>query len=326
MRVLYVLLVWLLYTVTIAHCGACPKGLVHSRQKRQFGFDLIGGIASRAGDVVDNVGGSDTFGFLGSDIDDGSRIFGGSQGRSAKSAVVFLHGLGPKIQEPLCKALAGGLIGLENNLIRCPLAPAQATGVLPPTMLPFFSAATGGQVVRSWFNFWKMPAQSVLSPDGGESKEQLEESLALIESQIDEVHSQGVPYENIVLSGMSQGGVMTLYYALHGKRKLGALVPIVTWLPLLKKEPPSQLQSPPVNRDTPILHLNGLMDLIVPLIAGSRTSEAMSPVFPNYVQENTIGTHVSTFGPHSRPRIKRFLQQSMPQLQFESGLSSLLPL
>ena len=42
-------------------------------------------------------------------------------------------------------------------------------------------------MVRSWSNFWKMPAQSVLSPDGGESKEHLEESLALIEEQIDEV-------------------------------------------------------------------------------------------------------------------------------------------
>ena len=118
---------------------------------------------------------------------------------------------------------------------------------------------------------------------------------------------------------------MTLYYALHGKRKLGALIPIVTWLPLLKKEPPSKLPEPPVNQYTPILHLNGLMDPIVPILAGEKTSEAMSPVFPNYVQENIVGTHTTTFGPHSRPKIKRFLQKWMPQLEFKSGLSSLLP-
>jgi len=291
-------------------------GEVDSREAQQFGLATI---VPRVGDFVDRFTGPGLVPGLRPSIDPGS-----GEGRGAKSAVIFLHGLGPKIQQRLCKELAGNIIGLENNLIRCPVGAARATGVLPPTMLPFFNVATAGRAVRSWFNFWLMPAVSVLSPNGGESKEHLEESLALIEDQIDEVRSQGIPYENIILSGMSQGGVMTLYYALHGKRKLGALVPIVTWLPLLQKEPPSLLPNP-INKHTPILHLNGLQDLIVPVIpAGRRTEEAMSAVFPNYEFVATLGTHVSTFGPHTRPRIRRFLQENMPQLQFTGGFSDLI--
>ena len=137
------------------------------------------------------------------------------------------------------------------------------------------------------------------------------------------VHATGVPYENIILSGMSQGGAMTLYYAVHGRRKLGALIPMVGWLPLAKTEPPSQLTTPPVNRDTPILHLNGLQDKIVPMICGQKTSEAMNPVFTNYNLQNIPGKHSSPYNPFAiqfKRQIKGFLQENMPQLKFKSGL------
>ena len=49
-------------------------------------------------------------------------------------------------------------------------------------------------------------------------------------------------------------------------------MPIVTWVPLLKQEPPSDLPTP-VNMDTPILHLNGAQDPIVPLLPNFLPSE-----------------------------------------------------
>ena len=78
----------------------------------------------------------------------------------------------------------------------------------------------------------------------GESKEDLEEALATIEGVIEELVEEGIPSENIVLSGASQGGVLTVYTALHSKHKLGGFMPIVTWFPLLKVEPPSSLATP----------------------------------------------------------------------------------
>ena len=118
---------------------------------------------------------------------------------------------------------------------------------------------------------------------------------------------------------MSQGGAMTLYYAVNGRRKLGALVPLVGWLPLAKKEQPSQLTTPPVNWDTPILHLNGLQDSIVPLICGQKTLEAMNPVFSNYTLKNIPGKHSAPYNPFAiqfKQHIKGFLQENMPQLKF----------
>ena len=50
-----------------------------------------------------------------------------------------------------------------------------------------------------------MPGASVLSPLAGESKEDLEEALATIEGVIEELVEEGIPSENIVLSGASQG-------------------------------------------------------------------------------------------------------------------------
>ena len=60
--------------------------------------------------------------------------------------------------------------------------------------------------VTSWFNFWLMPGASVLSPVARESKEDLEEALATIEEVIEELMEEGIPSENIVLSGASQLG------------------------------------------------------------------------------------------------------------------------
>ena len=99
---------------------------------------------------------------------------------------------------------------------------------------------------------------------------------------------------------------------------------MVGWLPLAKTEPPSQLTTPPVNRDTPILHLNGLQDKIVPMICEQKTSEAMNPVFTNYTLQNIPGHHGSPiilpFAIQFKRQIKGFLQENMPQLKFKSGL------
>merc|ERR1712130_129911 len=162
----------------------------------------------------------------------------------------------------------------------------------------------------SWFNFWLMPGASVLSPIAGESKSDLEEALVTIEGVIEELMDEGIPSENIVLSGASQGGVLTIYTALHSKHKLGGFMPIVTWFPLLKVEPPSELPTP-VNVNTPILHLNGLSDPIVPLIpAGSRSKAAMEEVFSNYEMKNRIGTHTTTMGPQNILTVRRWLRKN----------------
>ena len=240
-------------------------------------------------------------GFFGSD---GNRQQAREKGE--KTALIFLHGLAVRATTA-CEWFLGPGLGLSPSMneVRCPSGPTKSTAIFPPTMIP-----GAGPFVTSWFNFWLMPGASVLSPVAGESKTDLEEALATIEGVIEELMEEGIPSENIVLSGASQGGVLTVYTALHSKHKLGGFMPIVTWFPLLKVEPPSSLATP-VNVNTPVLHLNGLSDPIVPLIpAGSNSKAAMEEIFSNYELKNRIGTHTTTMGLQNIPTVRRWLRKN----------------
>jgi len=233
----------------------------------------------------------------------------GHQGDDNLAGLIMLHGLGVSMgPEQICsRFVKSRLFGLglsDNTLIRCPAAKRRPVGVIPPTFIP------GLQVVRSWFNFWMMPAISVVSPVPGEDKKGLERALRIVEGEIEDLMSQGVPSKNIVVGGLSQGGVMTLYTAMHTKYELGGFLPIVTWYPRLQREPPSSLPLP-VNQHTPILHMNGAMDPIVPVSAGRATEREMKKVFTQYELKAIPGTtHMTTApNPITMPIIKSWLKQ-----------------
>jgi len=237
------------------------------------------------------------------------------------AGIILMHGLGismgpDKVCEMIVQSSVMGLGLSDKTLVRCPAASREPVGVIPPTFVP------GLQFVRSWFNFWMMPAMSVVSPLPGESKEDLEKALKIVEGEIEELMSLGVPSKNIVVGGLSQGGVMTLYTAMHTKYELGGFLPIVTWLPLLQKEPPSSLPVPPVNKHTPILHMNGMMDPIVPVVpAGKMTEREMLKVFTRYEFKAIPGTtHLTTApNPMTMPILKKWLKENT-NLKFKSSL------
>merc|ERR1712018_170016 len=160
-----------------------------------------------------------------------------------------------------------------------------------------------------------MPGLSVLSPIAAESKEDLEQAMKWVEVEIEKMIQDGIPSKNIVLAGASQGGALTLYTALHTKYKIGGFIPIVTWAPLLKSEPPSSLPIP-TNRDTPIFHMNGLADPIVPLVCGRRTADAFNQVFTRYTQKNVVGTHLTSISPLTIPKIHCWLKNNVPGMAF----------
>jgi predicted esterase len=166
-----------------------------------------------------------------------------------------------------------------------------------------------------------MPGLSVVSPIAGESKEELERAMKWVEEEIEKMIEEGIPSENIVLSGASQGGSLTLYTALHTKYKIGGFIPLVAWQPLLKIEPPASLPTP-INKDTPIFHMNGKLDPIVPLICGWKTSAAFKQVFSNYNLETVVGTHLTSINPFTIPKIYCFLKKKVPGMAL-SRLSAL---
>ena len=146
----------------------------------------------------------------------------------------------------------------------------------------------------SWFDFLLYPAMSCVSPIAGESKIDLEQSLDAVESTIEEMMASDIPSEKIVVFGFSQGGALTLYTAIHTKYKLGGFLPIVAWLPLRKVEPISELEEDPINIDTPILHITGTQDNLVPNDpCGIETSNDMQQVFKNYHLKPIVGGHLT---------------------------------
>ena len=161
-----------------------------------------------------------------------------------------------------------------------------------------------------------MPEDSVISPIATESKDDLEKALKRVEEEIEKMIQEGIPSENIVLAGASQGGALTIYTALHTQYKLGGFVPIVAWPPLLKAEPPTSLPIP-INKDTPIFHMNGIADIIVPPFCGWETEEAFEKVFTQYTLKEVPGTHMTSITGITIPKIHCWLKINVPQMDFD---------
>ena len=215
-----------------------------------------------------------------------------------KCGIILLHGYGdiggfPKgtAAKPFVTSSVFGL-GLKNCIIKEPKAPAKPATAVPVSFLP---QVVGISAPLSWFDFTLWPQVAVLSKEGAESKEGLEEALGWVEHEIKELMDSGVPSTNIIVLGHSQGGALALYTAVHTRYKLGGFIPFGAWLPLLKPEPITTLTTP-VNKDTPILQLHGLLDATVSYTpAATMTKNEMAKVFTRYQFETfAIGGHFTT--------------------------------
>jgi len=242
----------------------------------------------------------------------GEEIVSGAEQKT--SGLIFLHGLGPNMGWT-CHQFAYELgLSLDHTKLSCPLGPLRHADVIPAPLIPIAPYMK----VRSWFNFWKMPENCVTSPvnDPGESKPDLEEALVWVEKEIKMMIDEGIPQENIVVAGASQGAALSLYTAVHTKYKIGGFVPTVTWLPLVNQEPPSTWGKP-VNKDTPIFHMNGNSDRIVPKICGTATENAMNQVFTKYELHNMMGIHLTTtINIANMPQLYCWFKSNVPGMKF----------
>ena len=227
-----------------------------------------------------------------------------------KHGLIVLHGLGGGFGPAFCIIMKKGLrINTDEVRVECPEAKCRAHTLLPPTWISK-PLPSSGACVPSWFDFKLMPGLAVFSPGHPSDPTELAAAAQLVENIIQDMVNDGIPSENIVLTGASQGGVITLYQAVHSKFKLGAFVPIVTWYGNLKSDGPSNYDS--VNKHTPILQINGAADPIVPAIpAGRETRKAMEAVFPNYeIKYIPFTTHSTTVNPVSFKMMRNFFKEN----------------
>ena len=172
---------------------------------------------------------------------------------TATHCVIWLHGLG---DSGAGFAPVVPMLNLpENHGIRFifPHAPER-----PVTL-------NQGYIMRAWYDIISLDAKGRADMAGVLESEV--SVTALIEEQI----GSGIPAENIVLAGFSQGGVISLFTGLRYAKTLAGIMALSCYMP--SSELPADLSDG--NKLTPIFQNHGLQDDVIPVSAGIAANELL---------------------------------------------------
>jgi len=171
-----------------------------------------------------------------------------------RHAVIWLHGLGATANDfpPVVPEL-----GLSNqHAIRFifPQAPDR-----PITI-------NGGMVMPGWYDIKGVDIKDKEDDVGmAESQTTL---IKLIEQQV----ARGVPAENIIVAGFSQGGAVAYHTGLRYSEKLAGIMALSTYLAFAQRV---ETERSDANRSTPILANHGSFDPVVPLTYGQMSVDRL---------------------------------------------------
>jgi phospholipase/carboxylesterase len=168
------------------------------------------------------------------------------------TAVIWLHGLGADGND------FAGLVP-ELDLSACP--PIRFVFPHAPSM-PV--TVNGGYVMPAWYDIRGTDLVS-RQDDAG-----IRQSASAIEALIELEASRGIPYENIVLAGFSQGCAMALHTGLRFEHRSMALS---GYLPLADT---FAAERHPANASTPIFMAHGSMDPVVVPARGESSRDLLS--------------------------------------------------
>lgn len=175
-------------------------------------------------------------------------------GPNPQRAVIWLHGLGADGNDfaPIVPELR--LQDFPAIRFVFPHAPMQAVTI------------NNGMTMRAWYD--------IFTPDlvRREDENGLRKSEAAVRALIAQENVRGIPTENIVLAGFSQGCAMTLQTGLRLDEKLAGMVGLSGYLPLLDK---ADTERHPANQDTPIFLAHGTMDPVVALERGEASRDLL---------------------------------------------------
>ena len=238
-----------------------------------------------------------------------------------KRGFIFLHGLSGTVNGIVCSLATFATsstvgLGMTNCIVKEPTANERPNELFPcefkGNMRRLGQKILGKSDIRSWFDFTSLPKVSIASSEGTESKEGLEEGLVRVEREIIALMMEGIYSQNIVLMGHSQGGCLALYTALHTSFKIGGFIAASAWLPLLKAEPVSSIQTP-INKETPIVQINGGLDYLTPWKTVGKSCETeMNKVFNHYtLKESALSYHENTVNTGTTRIIRKWIQENI---------------
>jgi phospholipase/carboxylesterase len=171
------------------------------------------------------------------------------------AAVIWLHGLGADGND------FAGLVP-ELDLSACP--PIRFVFPHAPT-LPV--TLNGGYVMPAWYDIY--------GPDlvGRQDAAGIQTSARAIDALINHELSRGIPAQNIVLAGFSQGCAMALHTGLRYAQPLAGIMALSGYLPLADT---LAAERAPANANTPIFMAHGSMDPVVVPARGEASRDLLT--------------------------------------------------
>lgn len=171
----------------------------------------------------------------------------------ATHSVIWMHGLGANANDFVPVPPYFRLPKNLNIRFVFPNAPA-----IPVTI-------NNGYVMPAWYDILTMDIGGKREDAAG-IRNSIEDINALIEREI----KRGIPAENIFLIGFSQGSAMALSTGLRYPRKLGGIVGLSGYLPMIEQ---TADERNPANQDTPILMVHGSNDQVVDVNRGKQSRD-----------------------------------------------------
>jgi phospholipase/carboxylesterase len=171
-----------------------------------------------------------------------------------KATIIILHGLGADGNDFVPFTSELNLQAIGNVRFIFPSAPTR-----PVTI-------NGGYVMRAWYDILGADLQR------REDEAGLRVSQQQITALIDREVARGVPAHRIILGGFSQGCAMTFQVGLRYKDRLGGLLAMSGYVPLLGGVDAERSDA---NRLTPIFMAHGQADAVITISRARASHEAL---------------------------------------------------
>lgn len=118
--------------------------------------------------------------------------------------------------------------------------------------------------MRAWFDIYGIGIGSIEDESG------IRDSQEAIDALIERELQRGIASKHIILAGFSQGGAMALQTGLRQKNKLGGIMALSCYLPLISS---FSTEVDPINSEIPIFMAHGMHDEVVPIQLATSSKE-----------------------------------------------------
>ncbi|MCB1936026.1 MAG: alpha/beta hydrolase [Nitrosomonas sp.] len=173
-------------------------------------------------------------------------------GPEPSHTILWMHGLGADGNDfvPIIKEL--GITSKKSLRFVFPHAPERSVTI------------NNGYVMRAWFDIYGIGIGSIEDESG------IRDSQEAIDALIERELQRGIASKHIILAGFSQGGAMALQTGLRQKNKLGGIMALSCYLPLISS---FSTEVDPINSEIPIFMAHGMHDEVVPIQLATSSKE-----------------------------------------------------